>query len=322
MRATLAAFRSIDLRCQSRTNQFQEVVAITHRHVATIFETVEESEELIDLVDGRKREVDAVVRGSTAGYEVVVSVEANAYKRGATRPWVEQQIKKHESLPTNVLILVSKNGFSKSALELAARSGVVTISEEAAETPNREYRIVTRLNSIWAKAASLSPTAVGLMVERDGTLFALPALSGAEELAVSLEDGTKVGTLQDVVRELLQHNLQRILEGLGIRDVAEDTDAGFEVAFEDPGRSEAAAGLFIADQERDGELLRIPSLGVRGTVAFRVSEVPLTHVRLGKLDASYGEAAIAGRDALLVVTESADRGMMTMRVRPSKSTSS
>lgn len=65
----------------------QEVVAIVHRHVAADFEVVEESEVLTDRVSGLEREVDAVIRGSTAGYEMVVSVEANARRRRAAVDW-------------------------------------------------------------------------------------------------------------------------------------------------------------------------------------------------------------------------------------------
>jgi hypothetical protein len=72
-----------------RTNLFQEVVEILHRHMAGDA-TVEASAMLPSRSTGALREVDAVIRAKQAGHEVIVSVEAMAKSRKADRTWVDR----------------------------------------------------------------------------------------------------------------------------------------------------------------------------------------------------------------------------------------
>jgi hypothetical protein len=90
-----------------RTNLFQEVVEIIHRHMAGDA-SVEASAMLPNRRTGASMEVDTVVRTSTAGYEVVVSIEAIARSRKAGPGWVNEMVGKHEDLPTSKLVLVSE----------------------------------------------------------------------------------------------------------------------------------------------------------------------------------------------------------------------
>ena len=58
-----------------RTDLFQEVVEIVHRHMAGDA-AVEASAMLMNRRTGVRMEVDTVIRTKAAGYEIVVSVEA------------------------------------------------------------------------------------------------------------------------------------------------------------------------------------------------------------------------------------------------------
>jgi hypothetical protein len=106
-----------------RTNLFQEVVEILHRHMA-VDATVEASALLTSRGTGTLREVDVVIRAKQAGHEVIVSVEAMARSRKADRKWVDEMVGKHADLPTSKLVLVSEKGFTKDARarELIART--------------------------------------------------------------------------------------------------------------------------------------------------------------------------------------------------------
>ena len=95
-----------------RSNLFQDVVGIIHRHMAGEA-TVEESAMLEDRLTGEEQEVDVVIRGRTGQHETVVSVEATARRRKADVSWVREMVGKHQHLPTNKLVLVSESGFSK-----------------------------------------------------------------------------------------------------------------------------------------------------------------------------------------------------------------
>jgi hypothetical protein len=72
-------------------------------------------------------EVDVVVESTVGGDQVIISVEGVDHKRPANMLWVEQQIKKHEHMPTNTLALVSWSSFTPNAHKVVeAQGGWVT----------------------------------------------------------------------------------------------------------------------------------------------------------------------------------------------------
>jgi hypothetical protein len=98
-----------------RTNFFQQVVAIVHRHAKDEGTTVTESEELAERATGVKREVDVVIRRTVAGHDVTLSVEATATSAPADVTWIDAMIAKHADLPTSTLVLVSEPGYTTNA---------------------------------------------------------------------------------------------------------------------------------------------------------------------------------------------------------------
>jgi predicted Mrr-cat superfamily restriction endonuclease len=114
-----------------RTNLFQEVVEIIHRHMAD--DAVFESPAFLPSErTGADREVDVVIRANQAGHEVIVSVEAMARSRKADRQWVDGMVGKHSDLPTSKLVLVSEKGFTKDARAAAVTSHAVPLAPEDA----------------------------------------------------------------------------------------------------------------------------------------------------------------------------------------------
>jgi len=108
-----------------RSTDFQELVHLIERH-RDPNSIVTESKILFDRITGVGREVDVVIEVKNDGYSVIVCVEVNEKTRPADIQWVEQQYQKHQTLPTNKLVLVSKNGFTGTAREKANSLGVVT----------------------------------------------------------------------------------------------------------------------------------------------------------------------------------------------------
>src|SRR6478672_5802861 len=97
-----------------RTNQFQrEVLALTSQMANQA--KVAESSLLTDLLTGGSREVDITVDGSVAGHTIRIGIESCAVRRRADVTWVEQMKAKHERLSTNLLVLVSRSGFTVEA---------------------------------------------------------------------------------------------------------------------------------------------------------------------------------------------------------------
>lgn len=123
-----------------RTNAFQELVAIIHSKISSSGQ-VTESLFMRDSITSEMREVDVVIKLTVANYDVYISVECRDHKRPADVTWVESMAKKHESLPTSVLVLWSRSGFTKAALFKAKALKIDTVSQKTAN------------NADWAKLA-------------------------------------------------------------------------------------------------------------------------------------------------------------------------
>jgi hypothetical protein len=122
-----------------RTNLFQEVVEILHRHMAGDA-TVEASAMLPSQSTGAPGEVDVVIRAKQAGHDVIVSVEAMARSRKADRTWVDSMVGKHADLPTSKLVLVSQRGFTEDARAAALARNAVPLAPEDLPSSNRGQR--------------------------------------------------------------------------------------------------------------------------------------------------------------------------------------
>src|SRR5687767_13471278 len=116
-----------------RTNEFQRLILLIERQLAEDGATVCESRLLTDAVTGEAREVDVVIEVRNGPRFLLVGIECVDGRRRATRPWVEQMIAKHEHLPVNQTILVSRLGFTRSALKKAAAHNVLAWSLHEAE---------------------------------------------------------------------------------------------------------------------------------------------------------------------------------------------
>ena len=101
-----------------RSNYFQKLVLMVRTHIAD-GAIVTESAELTDRVTGEPREVDICIEGTVGGARTIVCIECRAATRKADVTWVEAMTNKHNDLPTNVLILYSRSGFTKAAVDKA-----------------------------------------------------------------------------------------------------------------------------------------------------------------------------------------------------------
>jgi hypothetical protein len=106
------------------SNEFQQLITQLLGEGAV----VEQSKMLTDRISGEPREVDVVAEVTVTGHTMVVSIEVRDHLRPQGVEWIEQQYAKHSRLPTNLLILVSKSGFTRSALAKAASLGIKAIT--------------------------------------------------------------------------------------------------------------------------------------------------------------------------------------------------
>ena len=127
-----------------RSNDFQTLVTLINGCLCKSAR-VEESALLVDRRNREKREVDILISSLIGDYPIRISVEVRDRKRKADTGWIEQMYAKHRDLPTDKLVLVSRSGFCKPALEKARSYDVEAISfEEALDT---DWDLATRMTS-------------------------------------------------------------------------------------------------------------------------------------------------------------------------------
>lgn len=296
-----------------RTNLFQDVVALIHTHMAR-GATVEESAMLVNRVTGKPREVDVAIRDVTAGHDVTVSVEARASRRKADAHWVEGMLGKHADLPTDKLVLVSQAGFTSQARKLTEEHGAIALEPSDLTGEDPAGNIVNRLKSIWPKIVSLTPERAQVTVIRpEGEKwFKAPA-----DLWLYLPDGTELGNLLEFIQGSVHASWEKLMEDIGLRDIAESMDRYFTVDIGSPavGLQGVRLPIFARYEDAEGgpELHRITHLRVVGQAHIDVVEVELSHQRLGDVLFSQGTSTIAGRRALIVATEDEEGGQISIR---------
>jgi hypothetical protein len=308
-----------------RSNLFQDVVAIVHRHMAGDA-TVEESALLTNRETGAKREVDVVIRTHVAGHDVVVSVEASATSRPADIEWVEQMLRKHSKLPTNTLVLVSAGGFTAAARREAEAGGAAAIAPEDLTANDPQRAVLNRLPKVWPKVVSLTPNAVKIHITR-------PTQGGDEQAwframqdhLIYFENGEVIGTALEVLQAFIHENFETLAKQIGLADVTETMTSEFVLQIGPPWtmRDDHAVERHLAVRYEDGdagpEFHRIDAATVTGTAALEANEpIELEHRKLGDVAYAYGEGKVGNVPALIVATEGEERATVTLRTRDSE----
>lgn len=123
-----------------RSNQFQSLILLINNCIAGNSH-VEESAMVPDKITGVLREIDILISTELSGYKVLIAIEVVGRGRKADTTWIESMYSKHNSLPTDKLILVSEKGFSIPALLKAKYLGIDAITIEKALVTNWEVAI-------------------------------------------------------------------------------------------------------------------------------------------------------------------------------------
>src|SRR5690606_42027169 len=116
-----------------RSNEFQQLVKLIETQLASDRAVVRESVLLHDA-EGDRREIDVLIETKIGQHDVRIAVECRDHQRRADKTWIEQLMGKYEGLPIHKVIAVSRRGFSRAALDKAARHKIAALSlEEARE---------------------------------------------------------------------------------------------------------------------------------------------------------------------------------------------
>lgn len=277
-----------------RSNDFQKLVFLVKQH-ATDTTQVTESKMLKDLITGTEREVDVCIESSVGGHDVVVSVECVDRTRRADVTWVEMMKSKHERLPTNALVLVSKKGFSSEAAKVAQTYGIETLSlEEVDEEPAE--RLFGNIEALWNKIFNLATKKVTVRVAETSDLPPENVVALPDNYVCSA-DGTPISTIQDITDMLLKS--EQVVKELAKQGDA--THKGFTLEWSRP-RDNRGSPLCL--QKENPKVLReIEWIRADGYCEFKVSEFPLQHGMLGDSRVCWGCGELDGKQALLVASE-------------------
>jgi hypothetical protein len=111
----------------ARTNHFQKLVKVINLRLAETGATVRESAMLHDKSANVDREVDVLIEVAAGPYPLRIGVEANEGYRPMSLSLLEGFLIKHRNIGINKSVIVSKNGFTKSAREFAKNNGILLL---------------------------------------------------------------------------------------------------------------------------------------------------------------------------------------------------
>lgn len=274
-----------------RSNEFQKLVFLLKKQLAG-GATVTESKMLKDLVTGGDREVDVCVETVLTSHPVMVSIECIDRNRAADVNWVEEMKAKHERLPTNVLVLISRKRFSSEAIKVAKTYNIQTLTFD--ETTEQDIsRIFGNLDALWSKVFTLSPTKVIVKVAASGEIPA-ETVAVFPDNTIHASDGRVIAVVGDLVRGWLRSG--EIREEFAKK--GEQSHKSFVVGWPQP-RDKDGKLLFL--QKESPRMLRpIELIEVTGACQFEVSKFPLRHGAIGDVKVSWGEGKFMGRNAVLL----------------------
>src|SRR5437588_2098591 len=139
-----------------RSNDFQKLIYLIH-HQLMGEATVTESKFLHDSAANIDREVDIVIETQAGEYSLIIGIECQGRGRIATVEWVDQMAMKHETLPTDKLILVAQSGFTPAALTKAHALKIQTMTLDQAVRTN--WNGLVGLAKVLLERWAIQPTA-------------------------------------------------------------------------------------------------------------------------------------------------------------------
>jgi hypothetical protein len=283
-----------------RSTEFQKLVYLVRKHLSAAGSIVNESQYLLDS-KGRKREVDVCIESTVDGIPVIVSIECTEGKAKSTVEWVERMKGKHDDLPTNVLILYSRSGFTDWAKEKAETFRIRIVTLETLDEGSAE-RLLNGANSLFCKSSAQTPTEVIVDLAAFGDLPTLKLTFPMEvfsRVAIFNRSGQELSTGGTLVNHLLR-SPKALAEFLRI---AEDRHKNFN--FRTTSVTEGAGNpIYLRQEGQASPALRlIESLTISGDVKIQTSPVPLKHGKLEDTTVAWGTVPYEGKQALLVASQ-------------------
>jgi len=119
-----------------RTNEFQKLVKLINRGLASTDAKVTESAMLFDNVSKRNREIDILIESMQVNSVIRIGVECTATKSPVDVNRLESIKEKHRNVGINMTIVVSENGFSSTAKSYAEANYMKLLTFNSAHIEN------------------------------------------------------------------------------------------------------------------------------------------------------------------------------------------
>jgi hypothetical protein len=116
----------------ARTNEYQKLVMMINKGLASAGAKVTESAMLHDSEAGCDREIDILVQSTVSGYEISVGIECTSVAKPVEIRTLESFKEKHRKVGVNKTVVVSKKGFTKSAKEYARKNHIKLLTFDTA----------------------------------------------------------------------------------------------------------------------------------------------------------------------------------------------
>jgi hypothetical protein len=288
-----------------RTNPFQTVIFLIQKNIAGQA-SVTQSAELTDLVTGRKREVDVVIEAIVAGHTIRIGLECRDWERKRrprpqTVEWVESMYGKHQALPTDRLVLVSRSGFTAEAVKKAHSYNIETVVPDEF-TEARAAEMGARISRVQVGELEIvRVTKVCTVVTAIPEPITVPPEAG--NLPVFIETGRFVARMRDIVMGILaDRGAQHLFVNPPdhITEITINSDNPRLVIDDKP------QALYLKIPGNEPQLSRLERISVSGEGRYMSSEVPLRHGRFQDAVYSWGEVVIEGRPMIVVATKAND----------------
>ena len=265
---------------------------------------------LTDRITGDEREVDVLIGATVAGHAIAIGVETRDHKRVQGVDWVEQVASKHERLPINQSVCVSRSGFSKPARALASRLGIELV------TPGQEISDVGPLAGLGVQVEAREVSwsgqvrAIAWMLGEEGQRMHAELAPGVMLFA---SDGAPIGNVLEVVEQIREN-----LEGRGETALAEEDAKWLVYELAPPVAEHPVTGEptpFHLKHGETGELLPpVEGLQVAFSVDVRIAQVDLEFGGLQGVEFAVGVGEVNEHRALVVLTEQGGAPQTAIRV--------
>jgi hypothetical protein len=246
-----------------RTNEFQRLIAFIERAAAPAGARVTESPELFEYEGSSKREIDILIECEVGGHPVRIAVECRAEKRKQNKQWIDELYGRFRDLGIQVVIAVSRSGFTKGAIQKAERLGIRALTLEQALAEDWETALLKLNVRFRGTVRELDRVALhyppGIESPRDDGRISAWLIQGPS--------GEDPETVLDTALRLYNADAERLTEEhiaenrLGDFSAPHDNDFEYSITYD-------AHGRYVVPADGTPRLLRVIVLHIKAGVRF------------------------------------------------------